>query len=220
MVIVDICGTLYDSNTTFDFLDYYVRTRGYRQFRALSRTTAWKIGNKLLFRIFRYDLTRVIAISFLKGKSREELHAAARSFSDSILSQKAYTAVHRLMQDMRERQRRVILVSATLDIIAEVVANQFRLSEWYASRLVYDENGICLGRLATDLLAGKHAFLECLGIGITIPYELTVTDNISDCDLLRHSDACIIVSKPRNISLWHRIIRKENLQHGTIINVD
>lgn len=34
MVIVDICGTLYDSNTTFDFLDYYVRTRGYRQFRA------------------------------------------------------------------------------------------------------------------------------------------------------------------------------------------
>ena len=119
---------------------------------------------------------------------------------------------------MRERQRRVVLVSATLDIIAEVVAYQFRLSEWHASRLVYDEKGICLGRLATDLLAGKHVFLEC--IGITIPYELTVTDNISDCDLLRHSDACIIVSKPRNISRWHRIIRKENFQHYTIISVD
>ena len=45
LVIFDICGTLFFSNTSFDFLDLIVQAKSYSLFRKVSKTIFARIIN-------------------------------------------------------------------------------------------------------------------------------------------------------------------------------
>lgn len=208
MVLVDICGTLYQSNTTFDFLDFYLRMPSYRRFRRISKTVCWRVLNRLCLWAFGYDLTRRVALSFLKGKTREELGAAAACFFDEFLCHKENREVIDRVASL-QKEDTVLLVSATLDFIAATIAARLGIEQFYASQPAYRE-GVCCGYLRTDLLCGKAAVMR--GIGIRPPYQWVITDNLSDLDLVREARSAWVIVYPRTRRRWMTAVRKYKLK--------
>ncbi|MEO3237619.1 haloacid dehalogenase-like hydrolase, partial [Parabacteroides distasonis] len=76
--------------------------------------------------------------------------------------------------------------------------------------LCYDK-GVCLGKLSTDLLHNKRkALVKC---GYLAPYEMTVSDNLSDFDLMSLSSASYIVSSCQKKKKWLKVIRDKHISN-------
>lgn len=205
IILLDVCGTLYASNTTFDFLDFYVRTHRYRLFRRLTRTVIWRVFNKLLFQTTGLDLTRRMAVRFLKGSSRIQLKAAVDAFYAEWLQKRTYDAVHSMVKDFQEMGKTVVIVSATLDFIAQKVADSIGVKLWHSTCLEY-YNDCCTGRIRVDLLAKKLSFLT--NQGIQPPFFATITDNYSDTDLILQSHRAVIVMNQKQYAKWQRLLKQ------------
>ena len=69
------------------------------------------------------------------------------------------TVINRPVIDIIEAKRkegiRLILVSATLDVIAKEVSERLGIPDVFSSHLSYDKQNVCLGRLKIDLLGNK-----------------------------------------------------------------
>lgn len=85
LVIFDICGTLFFSNTSFDFLDLIVQAKSYSLFRKVSKTIFARIINKVSVLLLKKDLIRSIAVLYIKGMSKAELQEKADIFYNQYL---------------------------------------------------------------------------------------------------------------------------------------
>lgn len=214
IAVIDICGTLFDSNTTFDFLDFYIRSRRFVLFRKISKCYTWRIFNKVCFRLTGFDLTRRIALKSLRGHSRQEIASAAENFYDSVLVNKIHKPVQDIVLNLKRSGCRLCLASATLDCIADVVARKWDIDICYSSSLSYS-GSVCEGRLLDDLLAKK---IECLKLNhIYPPYDLVLTDDFTDIELLRNSTMGFVVSEQRKIPTWVKRLKKQRVENYKLI---
>ena len=63
LYLFDICGTIYRSNTTFDFLEFYLKeNKRFKLYRTIYKSFFWKIINRALRSWLHYDLTRTLAL--------------------------------------------------------------------------------------------------------------------------------------------------------------
>lgn len=68
VIYVDICGTLYLSNTTFDFLNFYFSKNSlWTLFHYIYTSIIGRLINKTFINIVGVDVTRMLAVLFLKG---------------------------------------------------------------------------------------------------------------------------------------------------------
>ncbi|HRS67971.1 MAG TPA: HAD family hydrolase [Paludibacteraceae bacterium] len=207
-VLIDICGTLFYSNTTFDFLDFYINQKSYRRFRKLMQTSIWRYSNSLIYRLFNLDLSRTIALSYLKGFSHTELVNMANSFYENYLSSRRICETWELLEQKRPTNE-LILVSGTIDPIAETVAKKIGVQQYISSTLNYN-NDICQGKLKYDALRNKA---KCLAnLNIQKPYTLVITDNPGDVSLIEHSQEAVIILY-NNQQRWQRLIKKQRNIH-------
>ena len=198
IAIIDICGTLYDSNTTFDFLRW--RSPGKHRFkRWVSTTLAAKAVNKASMVLTGFDLMRAWWVRELSGVTQQELQRSARAFAEEYLPGREITEVHQLIDGWREKGYRLVLVSATLDVLAEAIAARLGVEEVHSSQLVYEDR-VCKGTLKKDLLGRKSAVVDPLirGYGRVA----VVTDNTSDWALLALSTEGYIVSDREHLAFW------------------
>lgn len=215
IVIVDICGTLFNSNTTFDFLDFFLEEKSYIIFRKISKSLLWRTFNKSIIFFFGFDLTRTLALKYLKGKQKSELKMAMELFYHRLTDLKnenVFSIVNKLKLEFR-----VILASATLDFIAEKIALESDIKEYYSTELLYNDNGYCTGKICRDLLGNKLTILE--SARVFSPYYMTITDNFSDIDVLLKSDRKKIISSKANNKYWLKLLRNKNISKYEIINV-
>lgn len=201
IVLVDICGTLYHSNTTFDFLDFFLEKKSYHVFRWFSKLFAWKLINKFTLVLIGKDITRAIAVRFLKGYSKEELSAAMELFYIQRLSKLENKKSLQVIEELKKEGKNVILVSATLDFIATRVAQAVNVSVYYSTTLNY-KNDRCSGTINQDLLRRKLTILNMNGLNP--PYSATITDDYSDLLLLLNSDLAIVVTKKSMVNKWEK----------------
>jgi phosphoserine phosphatase len=186
---------MYESNTTFDFLDYiFSDNRKFKSFRYLSKTIVVKILNKLSLKIFNYDFVRVYFLKYLKNIDKDELVKLSNDFYINFLENKKRDVIINHLLKLKI-DNNILLVSATIDIVAERIAKEFSVN-YLSSKLKYNNN-ICTGSLSLDLLGCKEKFIK-------EKIELLVTDNISDLKLAKIANNCIIVSKKKNIKFWER----------------
>lgn len=214
IVLVDICGTLYHSNTTFDFLDFFLKKKSFHMFRRVTKLLVWKLFNKFILAFLGKDLTRSIAIRFLKGYSKEALTAAMDAFFIHRLSKLENKETLRILEEFKKEGKTVILVSATMDFIASRVAQAVNISQYYSTTLNY-KNGHCLGTICHDLLRRKSKLLKMNGLNP--PYAATITDDFSDLPLLLSSDLAIVVTKKYKANKWEK--RLSNHSHYHLIQV-
>ena len=197
-ILVDICWTLYRSNTTFDFLDAIISKKSYRLLRAFFKTKVGYRGNILLYRLTRTDWQRRLAVRYLKGMSQAELAAKAETFVANLEQTKRIEASFDILS---RQQAPIVILSGTLDCIAKAVGNRLHAQEIYSSALEY-RNGVCTGKLKEDILLSKKKY-------IGIDRFTILTDNTTDLDLVKQAEQAFIVCYS-NKDWWE----KQHLQHA------
>lgn len=181
-ILVDVCWTLYRSNTTFDFLDAIIPNKSYRLLRAFFRTHIGYRGNIVLYRITHIDWQRRFAIRYLKGMSKTELEQKAKAF---VLKLEQTKRIESSFNVLTQLHSPIIILSGTLDCIAEEIGKRLQATAVYASPLEY-HNGICTGRLKKDILLRKQQYVN------TTPFAI-LTDNTTDIALVKRAEKAFIV---------------------------
>ncbi|GHT86570.1 hypothetical protein FACS1894137_12340 [Spirochaetia bacterium] len=216
LALIDICGTIYNSNTTFDFLDYiFNKNKLYKYVRIIFRAKLLIIINYILLYMFKYDFIRSSLIKFLYGYSRQELILKANCFIDEILNDKKQINVLNVIKNIAINNE-LILVSSTLDCIAKQVADELCIDKYFASELEYNNN-ICTGKIKKDYLFLKLDMIQKNGISPL--FNVTVSDNISDIELMKQSMFSYIVVSQKNKKKWYKKIEKYALTDYEIIEV-
>ena len=206
VILLDVCDTLFLSNTTFDFLHWYLKKRSPARLGILKMMVSklsprfWYLLAKGKFQ--KKDIIRHKAIELLKGESLSSLRKEAALFYEQFLAQRKNEKVWKLLEEINEKfpgDERV-LVSSSLDIIISEVADRLGIAEFYASELE-TRNGIVTGRLESDVHGQKHLLIKHK---LEDEYEtIAVTDNLSDMDMAKQCNSVyIVVYKQKHLEKW------------------
>ncbi len=195
LVVFDVCDTLYDSNTTADFVRFAGDVRENPWPRAAHLAATRRVSpifwaGAALYATTGLDLGRAVLLAGLRGIARDELRRLADRFVADVLAERRIAETHRRLRAARRRGDEVVLASTSIDPVVDAVGDALEV-EAISSQLAYDGAGRCLGRLAVDRTGRKLAALsERLDAGI----ELTVvTDNATDRELLEAADRPVVV---------------------------
>lgn len=215
-VLVDICGTLYDANTTMTFLDFIFQSnKRYRIFRFFTRFILIRALNLILLKVFNYDFIRYSSISFLRGKNKKEIENMVNVYYNNFLHDKILLEPITIIKHyINNNNYRIVIVSATLDCIANKVAMEMGIDEIISSKLMYNKDNICLGKLETDILNNKLS--ELINSGYVAPYSFTISDNFSDANLMKLSYESCIVTNKKKIKKWKKIIINKHIKNYKI----
>lgn len=212
--LIDVCGTLFNSNTTFDFVRYYF---GHRRIVSFWFSWPYRIYNRLMDRLLHREPLRHNLIALLRGIDRDQLSEMADTFwKDYLVARENQSAFHSL-DHYRQMGARLVIVSATIDVIAQTVARHYPVDAVLSTRLAYTADGVCKGKIACDLLGHKQEALT--RAGINPPYAGIITDNYSDLDLINVSEKPLLVIYKNTKNKWKQILTEEKYEQSSIICV-
>jgi len=201
IVYFDLCDTLYHTNTTMSFLDFYFKENlHYKVFRTISKFFVVKAINLFSIRLFKYDLIRSTAISYLKNQKTCTVQESLPNYYSWLISKKTYIS-HLLLQNAKDASCKIFLVSASLDFIVEFVAKELGLYGFYATKLNRDNN-IFNGKINTDLLGNKKQVFREINSDNRSSYF--ITDNLSDINCIDYVDYFIVITKHKNLNFWKK----------------
>lgn len=216
ILVIDICGTLYKSNTTFDFIAFIFRNKFRNKLICFLRKK--RIISKLnyaIFLLFGLDILRIELIKVLKGYTKNDLNSMVRMFYDGYLSDHKNIDCFKVIDHYRDKGYRLILVSATLDIIAKEISRREKISDYVASELLF-HNDICTGKLRQDLLGKKIEKTLELTNGSSFD---VITDNYSDGDIISAANHVYLVQYSNKRNKWHYYLNQETLRKCEFINI-
>lgn len=213
--LVDICGTIFHSNTTMDFMRFYFgKTSWFHMVDSLLQYRIVGFLNARVFSIFHIDIIRSYCITHLRGYSSIELEQMAKKFYEVFLFKRLNPSVIRIMERRREKGEKLVLVSATLDFIAKEVAKQLDISTYFSSQLSFN-NGICKGQLSVDLLDGKLEILRqnnLLG-----SFSGVITDNYTDVDIIKVSKTAYLIQYQNRKNKWSSIVNLNDSKYIMVV---
>lgn len=215
IVIVDVCGTLYDENTTAGFVRFVAGTgllRWPRLFRLLERLRRGPARKVViaLGRMIGRDLFRTGYIRCLAGTTRSDLEARATAYAEALDAGKRIAAVHERLARFEADGWRPVLVSNSLDVVIAAIADK-KGYDWLASTLDW-HGDVCAGNLARDLKGRKlAAFEEALGARPADRLSV-MTDNRSDADVMNAAGLTVLVAKGQ-AKPWMRQHVGEQIHH-------
>ena len=197
--LFDICDTLYYSNTTFDFISFFLKRENpsnLEKFNRISkRKTAIFILRYSILKLFKLDLFRIKAVTFLKGYSKEKLSDGVSAFYNEYLVKKE---IGQTMNILKNNLNKTILVSSSLDIIVNEIAKNLKVKKFFSSELEF-ENEICNGRLKLDITGKKYKYFKNANY-------IVYTDNYSDYSLVKNATIKnVIVHKYTAKLFWKKL---------------
>jgi HAD superfamily phosphoserine phosphatase-like hydrolase len=155
----DVCGTIYSSNTTFDFLKYYFKNNEkYLTFSKFINTIPVILLNKALIFFFKKDLVRTIATSYLKNVNFDNIEIAAKDFVTKDLKDKVILPVIELINRYKDKGYEIVLISGSYDFIVKYAAEEIGADVYFAS-ILYKKNGRISGKYKEDLLYKKKQLI-------------------------------------------------------------
>lgn len=213
IAVFDVCGTLYNSNTTFDFLDWYFsKNKKYQFFRKLSKTFLGKVLNYPFYKFMKKDLIRLIGTSFLKNKSTREIEIASKEFIKEKLESKKKLDIVKMLENYRKENYEIILISGSYEFLIKEIALEFEIKNFFATKL-QNINDFYTGKLSHDQLFNKIDLIKT----IYPKYEefIVVSDNLTDYSLLKAaSKGFIVCNKSKHLNFW----KEKNLKNCEVIN--
>lgn len=202
-VILDICDTLYYSNTTFDFLSYLDTKNNNKNSTLLSLRKVKLIMhlNAVIFKLFHIDLYRKICILYtLKGKDVLYINNLCNEFVDEYLSKKQIYPTFEIIKKYHSKSN-IIICSASINPIVASVAKHIHCNTYFSTELEI-KNNTYTGKVTNDILGKKHKAL------LDLNYDLVITDNKSDIDIIKKAKNVILISFERNIDFWKKFLDK------------
>ncbi|WP_289043124.1 HAD family hydrolase [uncultured Aliiroseovarius sp.] len=215
ILAVDVCGTLYDANTTAGLVMFHHARRGHRwrhaALAAISRRGVLKTGLVGIAKLTRFDAHRVLVLASLRGESQSSLQASAKGYVADHLPALSIAATHARLAQMRTAGWQPVLVSNALSPVIEEIARQLDLP-FIASEPAH-RAGRLTGRLARDLTGQKRKAVEAyLDRPLDAVEFAVITDNRSDRDLVAAANPAVLVAAghPRK---WMKDWDAETLCH-------
>jgi phosphoserine phosphatase len=205
--IFDVCGTLFHSNTTFDFLSYYFKKKN--KVKYIICRLALSYPSKALIILFsklgvQLEL-RLFLVRLLKSESRDEIGMHTIPFVRDYLSKRKNNHVHQILNQALYRNERIILVSASLDLVIKAIADYLQVKEYYASLLELKSKDLLSGNLIRDIKGDKLSYIQ-QKINLKEFDVIVVTDNYDDISLIQVAEKVFVVSKKRGLDKWERLL--------------
>lgn len=212
IVIFDLDGTLIDSNSTFDFMNYIF---GKNLLYKIYNSFVFKIANRISVKFFSFDFKRILNLSLLKGISKSTLESWAKQFyNDFINNKRIKDEILILLIDYLKTGKDVFVVTATLDFLGKYIVKQlcFQINDDHIITTEFKyNNDICTGRIDNDLLNKKRDVL--LKHNIQAPYDIVVSDDIYDAQLMEESLHNYIVITKKNKNAWKNYLTNKTLNN-------
>jgi phosphoserine phosphatase len=201
LAVFDVCDTLYACNTTVAFVRYAVRRiggfgRSFALGALIRRSSPVFLMAAAATKLVGADIGRALIVGRLSGYEKRELERLAADFVADELARVANEPVHRAFRRHVQAGDRTLLLSNSLDLVVDAVARP--LDTTGIGSPVAFRNGVCLGRVASDLHGCKPEALKKF-LGGRSPRLTVYTDNLSDRALLEMADHRNIVI-PRGAS--------------------
>lgn len=208
LAVFDVCGTLYDENTTFAFLDaYFSDNKKYKYFRKFSKSLVGKLLNYPFYRFLHKDIIRIFALRFLKGESLADIDKAAQEFVSVILPSKIKKDIVSRYLAYQEQGYTMVLMSGSLDVLIRHISVVFSADNFFATELEY-EGKLYTGKVSKDQLFNKSEVLQLAYPDIV--YLVVVSDNKTDSPLFLLADKAFAVCKKEDQLIYWR---SKNISH-------
>ena len=200
ILAVDVCGTLFDENTTSGFVVHFHQENNNRRIAYILKILS---GRRRVIPFLIAKIGRLVGVDFhkklfvltLKGATAESLQRAAASYCLS-LNDKSISRTYEVIESMRSSGWSPVLASNSLDVVIDAVATMMQLPS-VSSKLEF-KGGVCTGRLGKDIAGKKRSSLEVfLGVNLDKIDFSVITDNESDSDLIRSAKPVYLVAKGR-----------------------
>jgi phosphoserine phosphatase len=184
LVVCDVCDTLVQSNTTFDYIRFVVHRES-----KVRQAVFYSVNSKyspvyylfaILYRIFGLDFARKTSMLLLRGLSVEKSSQYANEFFFSFLKNKFVNEVIQLVNQFR-LVHRVVLVSSSIEPVVRVLAEQLQVE--YVCTSLKTVNNRLTGFVKRDITGIKHQVIvkEKFYHGGNL---IVLTDNTTDVDLV------------------------------------
>lgn len=203
MVIFDVCGTLFRSNTTADFLTFYFKRNSTHKLQNINSITNKKSPiywfRAFIFRFVGKDLFRKASIRLLKGEDPTLVASEAQHFLTEFLLSKEISETSSMLKKSRDNNEEVMLVSNGLDPVIKVIGDHFKIP--FKATTLEVKRGKYTGRISNDLFGTKHELLQNRNISNKV--ITVVTDNRSDYELVKLADEKVVVlNKTSDKKFW------------------
>ena len=200
ILVVDLCNTIYKSNTTQDFFSYVFKSdERYKKIKRKNSNIGFKIVNKLSNKILKYDMSRALITKILKDKTDIEIENLVSNFINEFLEQKKITGVHDLISDYKNKGYKVIIMSASYGFIVKAVVEKLSLDGYISSEAEIIDKKFT-GKVSSDILYTKFKVFKSKYVDYT--NLIMITDNETDYDFVKKTDKSYIVINNNNKMFW------------------
>ena len=202
ILAVDLCDTLYKSNTTQDFFNYvFAKDDLYKKLKRKNSSFSFKVVNKLSNKILKKDKSRILMTKVLKGKSLEEIDSLVDNFITDYLEPLKIEKVHKIINDYKMQGYKVIIISASYDFIAKRIVKKLGFDGYITSEAEVLENKYT-GEVSRDILYTKfNVFKNKYTVNDNL---VMITDNTTDYGFVKQTKKSYIVINNRNKDFWNQ----------------
>ena len=202
LFISDICGTLYTSNTTYDFYRYYFAKYNkikYFYFSLLLSLPA-KVFYVLLSKLgVSLKKLRVHLIGLIGNEAVEKVNFAAEEFLEKYLKERVIPATEQQIM----HADRLIFSSASIAPVVNVIAKKYKALAFVATTLEIID-GSYTGKILEDNQGKKAKHLLASDWSSQIKNATFITDNKEDEDLLRMVNNPVVVCASKDLAYWKK----------------
>lgn len=213
IAVFDICGTLYNSNTTFDFLSFYLKRNNKPKYfiYKICLSKPLKILWKLLNLLGKKKMIRNFLIGFIKNEKVSKVNSEAICFVDSYLDAKKIKDVEFLLQEHISKEYEIVFASASIEPVVKAIARKYHVKTAFYTQLVKNRN-VYTGKIQYDLEGRKHIAVEDFKKDNKVKEVYFFTDNKEDLQLILNSNHSTVVSKPKNLKYWKtKLVNNKNV---------
>ncbi|AKD01949.1 HAD-IB family phosphatase [Pontibacter korlensis] len=213
IVFFDVCGTLYNSNTTYDFYEFLFRNHKKRRllyacFKSKLAKAVWKT----LALVGLSKIPRAVSLSFLANLDDNYVKQEAVAFVHKCLEPQKNLALHHKLMDAKRNGKTVVLVSASIHPIVEAIATKLGNVDFLCTSLGV-ANGKYTGSVDEDLEGIKLDKVE-QKYGIKDNVTWFYTDNKEDLPLLmKVNHPNVVIRKQKDKLFWRKNLKRTDTQH-------
>ncbi|KQB01574.1 hypothetical protein XV92_08830 [Vibrio metoecus] len=196
-IIIDICDTLYNENTTIGYINFIASNEGLLE--KCFKNYVVKVFFKVVYKFTHYDFIRAYHVSKLKGYKKEVLERHAETYVESLEYNKE---IHDWILYARDNSIDLIFASASLEPVVKSIFIKFSAKGYCATTLRYI-NEISQGKIESDRLNSKSIYLS--EIRSKYQHLTFISDNKGDLSCLKYCDRFLAVipkNKKNNIKYW------------------
>lgn len=221
LAIFDVCGTLYNSNTTYDFIDFFLKRNSkkkYLVFRMMKSVFLKPLWKAIIVVSGNNKFNRKFFLSFLKDFDVNKVKNEADLFVENFLDKRKIEQLHQHLHEHLEKKHHVVLLSASIEPIVEAIAKHLKVNAFFSTRLGI-HNEYYNGKLEFDMEGKKkNKFIEQYST-VNEKYVYFYSDNKEDIDLLSVVDEPIVISFSSDYENYWKFKMKNNPTLKFIIKI-